>query len=431
MKRYFLFLLAVLMCGGLLFAGGGQQSPAQVDPNAPVVLDVWCWNPRTNMFSMNTADEIYRRTHPNVRINIVETASDDVQSKIVTILSANQTTGLPDIFLCQDNDLMKNILTFPRAFYPVSDSIDMNKFAPYKVEKGTVDGKSYGVPYDNAATGFFIRKDYVEEAGLRVEDFNDATWDRVIELGRIVKARTGHSLLSQLWSSMDILMTMLQSTGSWFFKADGSLDMMDNQTLRAALTTLKTMIDEGIILMVNDSTANNAALNNGTVAGIIQGSWIVGTITAEPSQSGKWAVVSTPRFANIPGAQNASNQGGSSWVIPAASSKINAAVDFLDKTFGGSVELYETILPQSGHVGTWLPIASSAVYNDPHPFFGGQKIYADFVNWAANVPRVKYGIYNYEARDAAIRAVSDMAQGRTLDQALETAQRSVQFLMAQ
>ena len=252
-NKVLIIFLILLLSAGMIFAGGGQQGPAQVDPNAPVTIDVWCWNPRTNMFSIKTADEIYKRTHPNVSINIVETASNDVQSKIVTILAANQTSGLPDIFLCQDNDLMKNVLTFPKAFYPISDKVDMAKFAPYKVEKGTVDGKSYGLPYDNAATGFFLRRDYVEQAGLKVEDFNDATWDRVIELARIVKDKTGHPLLAQQWDSMDLLMGMVQSTGSWFFKADGSLDMLNNQTLRAALTALKQMIDEGIILMVNDS----------------------------------------------------------------------------------------------------------------------------------------------------------------------------------
>jgi lactose/L-arabinose transport system substrate-binding protein len=415
-----------------LIAGGGQQRPAApADPNAPVDITVWCWNPRTNMYSMNLASEIYRRDHPNVKVSITETASNDVQQKIVTILSANQTVGLPDIFLCQDNDLMKNVLTFPNAFVPVGDYIDMAKFAAYKVEKGMVNNKSYGVPYDNAATGLFLRRDYVEQAGLKVEDFNDITWDRFIELGKIVKAKTGHAMMAQLGTSMDILMIMLQSTGTWFFAEDGSLNIRNNVPLRTSMTLIKTMIDEGIILMLNDSTAQNAALNNGTVAGIVQGSWIVGTITAEESQEGKWAVVSTPRLANIPGAVNASNQGGSSWVILASSRNVTPAIDFLDKTFGGSTELYETILPYSGHVGTWLPIGNSPVYNESHPFFGGQKIYADFIKWAGQVPRVRYGIYNYEARDAVTRAISEMLQGRTVDQALDTAQRNVEFLMEQ
>jgi lactose/L-arabinose transport system substrate-binding protein len=432
MKKSWITLVIFVFAVLAVFAGGGkEQAAVPVDPNAPVEVSVWCWNPRTNIFSMKTAEEIYRREHPNFSINIIETSSDDVQQKLVTALSANQTAGLPDIFLCQDNNLMKNILTYPDAFVAVNDKIDMSKFAAYKVEKGTLNGKSYGVPYDNAATGLFIRRDYIEQAGLKVEDFSDITWDKFVELGKIVKAKTGHPMLSQYWTSMDILMTMLQSTGTWFFNEDGSLNLINNTTLRAAMILIKNMIDEGVILMVNDNNAYNAALNNGTVAGIVQGSWIVGTLTSEKSQEGKWAVVSTPRFGNIPNGINASNQGGSSWVILSSSKNINPAIDFLDKTFGGSVELYETILPYSGHVGTYLPVGNSPVYNQSHPFFGGQKIYADFIKWAEKVPRVKYGIYNYEARDAALRAVSDMAQGRTLDQALETAHRNVQFLMEQ
>ena len=42
---------------------------------------------------------------------------------------------------------------------------------------------------------------------------------------------------------------------------------------------------------------------------------------------------------------------------------------------------------------------------------------------------VKYGVFNYEARDAAARALVDVIQGKSIDEALDTAHRSVAFLM--
>ncbi|NLA98294.1 MAG: carbohydrate ABC transporter substrate-binding protein, partial [Spirochaetales bacterium] len=70
-------------------------------------------------------------------------------------------------------------------------------------------------------------------------------------------------------------------------------------------------------------------------------------------------------------------------------------------------------------------------YSTPIEFFGGQKIYEDLVNYAGKVPNVKYGVYNYEARDAIARALSEVMQGGDIDAALATAQKNVEFLMSE
>jgi lactose/L-arabinose transport system substrate-binding protein len=141
--------------------------------------------------------------------------------------------------------------------------------------------------------------------------------------------------------------------------------------------------------------------------------------------------VNTPRFGDIDSV-NYSSQGGSGWMILSSSQNPDTAADFLNKTFAGSVEFYETILPSSGAIATWLPAANSTVYGEPNAFFGGQKIYEDLVNYAGKVPLVKYGIFNYEARSAVTRGMMDIMQGaKSIDAALNDAQQEVEFLMAQ
>jgi lactose/L-arabinose transport system substrate-binding protein len=102
----------------------------------------------------------------------------------------------------------------------------------------------------------------------------------------------------------------------------------------------------------------------------------------------------------------------------------------LNKTFAGSTELYETILPSSGAIATWLPASKSPVYGQPNSFFGGQKIYEDILGYAGNVPLIKYGIFNYEARDAVARALTEIVQGTPVNDALAAAQKNVEFLIA-
>jgi hypothetical protein len=50
----------------------------------------------------------------------------------------------------------------------------------------------------------------VAPLGRRVEDFNDITWERFIELGKIVKDRTGVSLVSTDATGPDFIMVMLR-----------------------------------------------------------------------------------------------------------------------------------------------------------------------------------------------------------------------------
>ncbi|MDR2535258.1 MAG: extracellular solute-binding protein [Treponema sp.] len=418
---------ALISCGG----NKKETPPAAAktaDPNAPVALTVWCWDPNFNVYAMNEAAKIYRRDHPNVTVNVLDIT--ELEQKITTALSAGETANLPDIVLNQDNSIQRFIQTFPGAYVPLNGKVDLSKFAQFKLDVGSYEGSNYGVPFDNGATATFIRRDIVEQAGLQVQDFNDITWERFIELGKIIKEKTGVTMISTQGGTNDFIMIMLQSAGQWFFDEQGVVNIKNNAALRSAIETYRELVNTGVCLEVADWNAYIATLNNGTVASTIQGCWIIGSITPETSQSGKWGVVNTPRL-DIPGGVNYSSQGGSGWMVMANSKHPETAMDFLNKTFAGSVELYETILPASGAIGTWLPAGESTVYEQPHEFFGGQKIYEDLVSYAGKVPRVKFGVFNYEARDAVVRAVAEIMRGASIDAALDAAQKSLEFIIEQ
>jgi lactose/L-arabinose transport system substrate-binding protein len=431
MKRPGLMCLIVLFAMVLVFGGCSkkQEAAAPEDPNAPVQLLVWCWDPNFNVFAMREAEKIYRRDNPNVSLDVQDIT--EIEQKLLTALSANDTSTLPDIILMQDNSIQKFVTNFPRAFLPVNGKVDISKFAQFKLNVGNVNGQNYGVPFDNGATAFFLRRDFVEQAGLQVSDFNDITWDRMIELGKIVKQKTGLPMFSFVAGGGDIVQLQLHSAGIWTFDDEGKPYIKDNPVVREIIRIYKDLLDSGILLEVPDWNSYIATLNNGLAVGTIQGCWIIGSITPATDQSGNWAMVNTPRIDNIPTGTNYASQGGSGWMVMAHTRKADAAFDFLDKTFAGSMELYQIILPPSGAISTWLPAAEASVYAEPQPFWGGQPIYEQLMDYASKVPQVKFGLYNYEARDAIQRAMLDVYQGGNIDSALVTAQQEVEFLMDQ
>jgi lactose/L-arabinose transport system substrate-binding protein len=395
-----------------------------------VEITVWCWDPLFNIYAMQEAAKIYSKINPDVTINIVETPWDDVQTKLTTAVMAGQLNTLPDILLMQDNALQKNVTNYPGIFYDLTDSgIDFTKFADFKVNHTVVDGRNYGVPFDNGAAITALRVDILEQAGYTIEDFTDITWSRFIEIGKDVLAKTGYPLLSAVSESPDHIMVCLQSAGSWMFDDKGNVFIANNEVLKETVEIYVELVKSGVLVQVADWEQYIGTINRGTVAGTINGCWIIGTIVAQPEQEGKWRITNIPRLDKAPNATNYSNQGGSSWMVLANSPNKDIAVDFLKHTFAGSVELYEIILPSSGALATYLPAGDSDVYNEPHPFFGGQTIYADITEFAEKVPKITYGVYNYEARDAVAMAISQVLQGRDIESALREAEDTVSFLM--
>ena len=66
----------------------------------------------------------------------------------------------------------------------LTSEINYDNFAAYKKGPMTLEGKSYGIPWDNGAAVIYYRKDMIEQAGYTEEDMQDLTWSQFIEMGR-------------------------------------------------------------------------------------------------------------------------------------------------------------------------------------------------------------------------------------------------------
>ncbi|MHA6731182.1 ABC transporter substrate-binding protein, partial [Devosia sp. A369] len=365
-----------------------------------------------------------KSTHPRVQIprassNIDDSASqDDIRAKLQTQLLAGSTDGLPDIVLIQDDVAQKYLQSFPGAFEPLSDSIDMSVFAPYKVAAATYDGKSYSLPFDSGVTGYFYRSDYFTQAGYSADDLKDITWDRLIEIGTDVMAKTGHKLLDFDLSDPGLIQMMMQSAGTWYFNEDGSLNIVDNAPLRKALETFAKFYAADLVKPVSGWAEYTGAFTSGEVASVPVGVWITGTIKANADQAGLWAVASTPRL-DIEGSVNASNLGGSSWYVLSSSDNKAEAIDFLKTIWAEDVEFYQKILVNQGAVGSLLAAREGDAYKANDDFFGGAPVWQDFSTWLSQIPSVDYGVYTAEVRSAIQAQLPEIIKGGDLDVALQ------------
>lgn len=417
---------------GTTDAGSSDVAGTETSASGDNKLTVWCWDPAFNMYSMEEAGKEYQKTHPDFELEVIEVPWADVQTKLTTAASSGDLSTLPDIFLMQDNAFQKNVISYPEAFVDLTTSgIDYSQFASGKVAYSVVEGKNYGVPFDNGAVIACYRTDILEQAGYTVEDLTDIDWDRYIEIGKDVLDKTGKPLLSCQAGESDVIMMMLQSAGASLFDEEGNPSMVGNEALVKVMETYAELKNSGVLVEVNDWDQYVGSITGETVAGTINGCWIMASIQTAEDQSGKWAVTNMPSLVGVDGATNYSNNGGSSWAVTSNCKNQELAFDFLASTFAGSVEFYETILPSSGALATYAPAGESDVYNEPSEFFGGEAVFAKIVDYSTKTPSNNTGVYYYEARDAIATAITNVVAGADIESELETAQQTVEFLMAQ
>ncbi|MFV0361607.1 MAG: ABC transporter substrate-binding protein [Suipraeoptans sp.] len=410
MKRKVLsILLMVAMAASLLIGCGDKKSDdstTEEDGGGQKTITVWGWDKNMNGYAMEQAQKIYG---DDVKVNFVEMAKADALTKLHTVLGSGVKKDLPDIVLISDLNAQGYLMSYPDAFREMSDKISYDDFASYKKDAVSYDGKSYGVPFDTGVAGLFYRTDYMEEIGYDADKMQNLTWDEYLSLGDKLKEK-GHLL--QTFNPNDIgeFQIMLQSAGKWFTDEDGKADFENNDALKECYDIFKTLNDSDYCKVVSDWTEFSGAINGGDVAAVLRGSWITSTLIAGEDQSGKWAVAPIPKMSTE-GAGQYSNQGGSSWFVLKDSANSDLAADFMAKTFGGSKDLYNTLLSEKNIIGTYLPAADVDAYKEGSDFFDGQNVNELFADWTEKIPAVNTGAFSAEAQAALLGVTPSILSG--------------------
>lgn len=389
-------------------------------------LTIWTWDPTFNIAAMKVAKEMYQQEHPEVEIDIQEVLSEDIETKVITAASAGDLSTLPDILLVQDNSFQKFATNYPEVYADLTDLYDYTDFAPAKVAYSTLNGRHFGIPFDAGTAIATYRTDYLAEAGYTIADLTDIDWDRFLEIGRDVKAKTGRPMLSGQAGALDTVLMMLQSCGSSMFTEEGSVNLKSNEELKEVLDYYSTMVKEGIFIEVNTWDEYIGTLSNASVVGTINGCWILGTILSLDSQKGLWDLTNMPKLVKAENATNYSNNGGSSWAV-INGKDVELAVDFM-KVYR-NVDFYNTILPTTSAIATWAPAKEAPAYTAPNEFYNNQPIFATIVEYTGKVPANITGAYYYDARSALGTAVTNYLNGGNLDSELATAEETINFTM--
>ncbi|KMM36887.1 ABC transporter substrate-binding protein [Guptibacillus hwajinpoensis] len=415
MKKVTGLVSMLLVLSMFLAACGNSETGGEAGDSNKVTA--WAWN--INVPVLEEAAKKFKEENPDFELEVVEMGTDDVYSKLTTGLQAGGK-GLPDIVLVEDDRVQGYMNAFPDAFVNVSDKgFDEMKdsFPSYKTELLSKDGAMYGFPFDGGPTGVFYRTDIFEEAGVKAEDIK--TWDDYIEAGKTIKEKTDKAMIGLDLNGDDgLYRMMLNQQGTFYFNEDKDVALTSEES-KQAMEVQQTLNEEGLVKETVGWDAWISAMVGGDVATAPSGAWLYGSITQQGKDtSGNWGMIQLPAFEE--GGNRASNLGGSNYMIPSASANADLAYDFME--FFSTNEDVQLSAMEGGLFPSLNTIYDNEAFTKEVEFFNNQPIWNLLASEMENIPAVNYTGDYAVAKDEAVKAQSEIANGKAIDEALKASE---------
>jgi ABC-type glycerol-3-phosphate transport system substrate-binding protein len=411
-------------------AGGGgatqptSQAPAQAQGNAALSGDIthWGWAGSLDMLKDNLA--LFNQAYPNVKVNLVEMASNDVRDKLLVSLAAG--TGAPDSSGLQDRFIP--LLIDKGGLVDLTDRVSefKDKFAQYKWSAYADEkGRYYAMPWDSSPMGMHYRFDIWEADGLETDPDRLAdkvqTYDNLIELAKGLKG--DHKLMTlstnqslNRTNSDDFIEGLLIQNEAHMFDESGKVRDPNPRAIEV-LKLLKRMADSGVTMDLgrDDAAPWGQAVKDGRITGEPNAVWAMTFILpAAPETKGKWHVFKLPVLEK--GGKRSSLNGGSAVFVTEQSKNKDAAFAF--------IQFMMTNVPVLANGWTkrqifpaYLPAFDDPAFNQPDPNFGGQMSAKFFSGVLSEVPPMTYTSHYLDAHGAALDAVTAMFKGKAPEEA--------------
>ncbi len=346
-------------------------------------LTIWSWNVAAS--ALKSTIEGFNKQFPDIKVDVQDLGNQQVFDKTLAACAAGGD-GLPDIVTIENFEAEIFWSRFPDCFANLKDlgyNADMqSKFPDFKRTELEIGDVAYAMPWDSGPVTVFYRRDYYEKAG--VDPKSIATWDDFIAAGKKISAANPGVVMGQADFNGDSewFRMLANEQGCGYFSTDGQSITVNQPACVQTLEKVKAMKDAGTLTAANwdEKISSNTA---GKVASQVFGGWYEGTIrSGSPDLSGKRGVYAMPGMsADSP---HAANLGGSSLAINANSQNKEAAFKYLTYALTTN-EGQVTMLKSFGLVPSLLSAVQDPFVNEPQPYWGGQKIWADIL---ATLPKI-------------------------------------------
>ncbi len=363
-----LWLTAVILIAALLLVPAAAFA-ADTGSSVTGKVTVWAWPSADKAFESIMPG--FKAKYPGIEVSweMKPGQAGGTRDALQAALAAG--AGAPDVSLIEVNDIGTFALT--DAFVnlldkPYNAGKYKKDFVGYKWDLSlSPDGKLFAFPWDIGPASIFYRRDLLDKAGVPSDPAKLAklirTWDDYVQVGKKV-----NDPKNQVWwiDNARGVPYIYYSHKNFF---DRKMNIaVDNPTTRRVLTIAQKLRNDGMDAKTSAWTDEwYTMLNQGRIATTISGCWFGGFLKSFIAKDtiGKWGVIPVPE-------QPLQNWGGSFLAVTKQSTNPEAAWKFIEYLCADA-KAENTIMKTVDYFPALIPAWKDALYDEPDPFFGGQK----------------------------------------------------------
>jgi lactose/L-arabinose transport system substrate-binding protein len=395
MKRIISLITVAILVAMIYCCSKGNSTVRQSDGPQPAErkITVWVFSDDVNVSGAKAAISGFNKRHLDIKPDIVAVSGSDVHTKLMTTIASR--SGIPDIAHIGVWDTMNFVAQ--GALWDITDLVQpyVKDVLPYQVAAYQDRGRMYGIPWGGTAATVFYRRDIFNEAKIDPEQIE--TWADFIEAGKKISVSSSGKVKminlpigtsGEKASLQHFQQLLTQQLGSSIYNTKGEITINDQANVKA-LNLIIEMINSGIGSNIEPwSPAEFGTWQDGSVATIVNASWMKGIIEGQAGNSGKWGIMRLPSFEA--GSTRVSSAGGSGMVVPELSENKEAAWAFIEYFLLGAepqIESYKLGCPIPSILSTY----SDPTFKRPEAYWGDQVAGNFFVQIEPQVPPVYYG----------------------------------------
>ncbi len=280
-------------------SGTGPSTSASAEPtfDTPITLTMAAWSLASTPEFQALADGFHTK-YPNLTIKLVEYDAANYDTQLTADLAAGTA---PDIFV------HKSLKTFP-TYQSAGMALDVSDVAASldpataNVDKYTVDGKTWAVPYRQDAWLLFYNKDLFDKAKVTYPD-GSWTWDDYVtaaeslQKGLKAAGSDAYAAYQHVWPTSDWGLAAGQTPGADILSGDF-------QFLKPYYERSLKLQSEGAQIDFGTATTNSltyqAQFGTQKAAMMNIGSWYIAALATQQAKGDadtfNWGVAPVPQY---------------------------------------------------------------------------------------------------------------------------------------
>jgi len=189
----------------------------------------------------------FQAENPDIKVNAIYSGNyDDTRVRALSALNSGEPAQLAVMFSIDAYDLIEQelVVAFDDVISSDEEKAWLNSFYPALLENGSIEGKTWGVPFQRSTIVAYYNKDMFKAAGLDPEKA-PTSWTELVDMGKkLTKEGTYGVMIPSTGYPYWMFQALAIQNGQKLMSEDGLTTYFDDPAVVEALNFWKSLSTE-------------------------------------------------------------------------------------------------------------------------------------------------------------------------------------------